>query len=95
MCIFGALFIQGISYIYKCLDIIVYSYDGKGLKFLNLIYGIAKNMSNGVTIILIISIAWGWSITHLKHNKQYLKVGYITAVINVLTFIIVIYSDEG
>lgn len=83
----------GISFLYKFLHIIVYTYDGKGIIFLDIIAIIIKNIVEGIVGTIIISIAWGWSIVHLKHDQTYIIVGAISSIMNIIGLILISIED--
>ena len=66
--VYTAVIILGLSYFYRILHLIIYYNDGSGLVILDIFYIIIKNISEGIFVTVIVSIAWGWSIVHLKHD---------------------------
>ena len=83
----------GIAFLYKFLHIIVYAYDGKGILFLDILSIIIKNIVEGIVGTIIISIAWGWSIVHLKHDQTYIIVGTLSSIINIIGLILVAIEE--
>ncbi len=49
---------------------------------------IIKNVVEGLLITMIISIAWGWSLTHLQHDQTYIIIGTLAAIANIVALII-------
>ena len=92
--VYSAVMILGVAYFYRVLHLIVYYSDGKGLVILDIFYIVLKNSTEGVFVTVIISIAWGWSIVHLRHDQTYILAGTLSALINVAGMVLNSLSDR-
>lgn len=55
---------------------------------------ILKYMIEGIMVTIIVSIAWGWSLTHLKHEPYYIIMGVIVTIFNLMAIILDLSADE-
>ena len=86
--IYAGVFTLGIAYFYKLLHLIVYAEDGKGISVLVILSIILKNVTEAIIVTVIVSIGWGWSIIHLKHDQSYIITGTVSALINVIGLVL-------
>lgn len=78
----------GLGYFYRFLNLIVAYYGSEELLFLEILYLIIKNIVEGILVTVIVSIAWGWSITHLRHDPTYILIGTVITLINIVCLIL-------
>ena len=83
---------MGLSYLYKFLHLYIYYNDGKGIFILYVFYLALKNVTEGVIATILVSIAWGWSIIHLKHDYTYLITGTIACIANIICLLLVNFA---
>lgn len=88
MLIYSGMILLGLAYFYRFLDLLLISNSGRGYGFLYILYVIIKNIVEGILVTLIISIAWGWSLTHLQHDQTYIIIGTLAAIANIVSLII-------
>lgn len=67
--------------------LLIYWY-GEEVWALEILYSFLKYLVEGVMVTIIVSIAWGWSLTHLKHEPYYIIIGTIIAIINFLAIVL-------
>lgn len=91
---YSGFILLGLAYFYRFLDLLMVSYNGKGVGFLYILYVVIKNVVEGILVTIIISIAWGWSLTHLKHDQTYVIIGTVSAIVNVVGLIIDNTAEE-
>ena len=65
--LYGGFVILGLAYFYRFLDVLMVYYNGEGVDLLRVIYESIKHVVEGIIITMLVSIAWGWSLTHLRH----------------------------
>ena len=53
-----------------------------------------KNVAEGIIATMLISIAWGWTIVHLKPSQYYVIIGVVSCLINVVSLIISSLTEE-
>lgn len=83
-----------LSYFYRFLDLLMVYYYGEEVWFLAYIYTTLKYLVEGVLVTLIVCVAWGWSLVHLKHQTYYPIIGTVVGIINITAIILALGSDE-
>ena len=78
----------GLAYFYRFLDLTLIYSSGRGYSILYYLYIFIKNVVEGFLVTLIISIAWGWSLTHLQHDQTYIIIGALAAICNIVCLIL-------
>ena len=94
LCIYGGFVVLGLAYFYRFLDVLMMYYNGEGVDFLKVIYECIKHIVEGILITILVSIAWGWSLTHLRHEPYYIIMGTITTILSVSSSILESFSEE-
>lgn len=86
--------VLGLSYFYRLLDeMLIWAY-GEQFNFLVYLYMGFKIAIEGVMVTIIVSIAWGWSLTHLRHEPYYIIVGTVVAIINFIGVVLDSSADQ-
>lgn len=86
--IYCGFLLLGLAYFYRLLDLtMIYNY-GEQTYFLLFLYTAIKNVVEGYMVTIIVSIGWGWSLTHLKHEPYYVIVGAVVTIINLMAIIL-------
>ena len=86
--VYGGFICLGVAYLYRFLDVLMISYDGSGISFLSILYECIKQVVMGIVTTVFVAIAWGWSLTHLRHDPYYIIMGTITTLLSVASSII-------
>ena len=92
--IYSGMIVLGLGYFYRFLDLLLIYKSGRGYTFLYILYVIIKNVVEGFLATLIISIAWGWSLTHLQHDQTYIIIGTLAAILNIVGLVISNAAEE-
>lgn len=61
----------------------------------DILYKIIKTLCEFIIVTFLIAISWGWSLTHLKHDKTYIYFGTISTFINLVLLVIGSIQDEN
>ena len=64
------------------LQICLIYHDGEGFKMFEMAYLLFKHVGEALITTLILSLSWGWTITNMNSNKQYLVLGLAVGIIN-------------
>lgn len=65
------------------------------MEFLNVLYKIIKHIVEGIISTVLVSIAWGWSLTHLRHENHYIIVGTVVTLLNVMVAILECFLEPN
>lgn len=84
----------GLAYFYRFLDLMLTSYNGEGTLFLTLLYNCIKHIVLGIANTVFVAIAWGWSLTHLKHEPYYIVMGVLTTMLSIACTAIEVFDEE-
>ena len=60
-----------------------------------ILYQIIKTLCEFIIVTFLIAISWGWSLTHLKHDKTYFYFGTISTFIHLVLLIAASLQDEN
>lgn len=71
---------------FEVVHLWIYSYDGKGLIILHMLYQSLETISSAVTTILLIMIASGWTVSYKDFPEidVYIPVALLVVVVNIL-----------
>lgn len=78
----------GLSYFYQALNMVLVYYNGEEISVLIYLHATLKNIAEAIIVTTLVSIAWGWSLTHLKHDFTYMIIGTVISLINITCLII-------
>lgn len=92
--IFGGLLVLGMAYLYRLIHLILYSSDGIGIPFFQILYIVLKFIGEAIITTMIISLSWGWSIIHLKSGLLYVTIGLIAGIINIVSLSLSVVTEE-
>ena len=92
--IYAGFVVLGLAYLYRFLDLIMVHYNGEGVQFLKVFYECIKHATEGVLTTIIVSIGWGWSLTHLRYEPYYIIMGATTTIISIVSAILQGLSEE-
>lgn len=83
-----------LSYLYRLINLAMVNFYGEDVWFLVYLYTTLKYLVEGIMVTVIVSISWGWSLIHLKHQAYYSIIGVIVTIINLIGIILDINADE-
>ena len=92
--IYLGLMMLGAAYIYKLIHLVLYCHDGSGIYGFVIAYVILKNIGEAITTTMIVSLAWGWSLTHMNANHASIIIGGIAGIVNIVTLVLAMLTDE-
>lgn len=64
--VYGGMVILGTAYLYRVMHLLLFWTDGSGVHLFEVFYLVLKNIGEGVITTMLVAIAWGWTIVHLK-----------------------------
>lgn len=92
--VYGGLVILGAAYLYRLIHLFLYWTDGTGIHLFETFYLILKNVAEAVITTMLVAIAWGWTIVHLKPNQYYVIIGVVSCLINIVSLILSSLTEE-
>jgi hypothetical protein len=92
--VYGGLVVLGTAYLYRLIHLFLYWTDGVGVHLFETFYLILKNVAEAVITSMLVAIAWGWTIVHLKPNQYYIIIGVVSCLINIVSLILSSLTEE-
>lgn len=92
--VYGGLVVLGAAYLYRLIHLLLYWTDGTGVHLFETFYLILKNVAEAVITTMLVAIAWGWTIVHLKPNQYYIIIGVVSCLINIVSLILSSLTEE-
>ena len=92
--VYGGLVVLGAAYLYRLIHLLIYWSDGAGVHFFEIFYLVLKNIGEAVITTVLVSIAWGWTIVHLKPDPSYIIVGIVSTLINIVSLVLASLTEE-
>lgn len=86
--VYGGMVILGTAYLYRVMHLLLFWTDGSGVHLFEVFYLVLKNIGEGVITTILVAIAWGWTIVHLKPNQYYIILGVVSCLINIVSLIL-------
>ena len=86
--VYGGLALLGIAYLYRFIHLCVYYSDGSGIHLFDIFYLVLKNVAESIITTLLVALAWGWSVVHLNSSQNYILLGLVSALINIVCLIV-------
>ncbi len=86
--VYGGMVILGTAYLYRVMHLLLFWTDGSGVHLFEVFYLVLKNIGEGVITTMLVAIAWGWTIVHLKPNQYYIILGVVSCLINIVSLIL-------
>ncbi len=94
LAVFGGLILLGTAYLYRLIHLALYKLDGSGIYVFELFYIVLKNAGEAIITTMIVSLSWGWSIIHLNSSQNYMIIGFIVGIINIVSIILSVLTEE-
>lgn len=92
--VYGGMVILGMAYLYRLIHLGMFWHDGSGVHLFEGFYYVLKNIGEAVITTMLISIAWGWTIVHLRPNQYYIIVGAVSCLVNIISLILASLTEE-
>ena len=92
--VYLGLLLLGAAYLYKLIHLGLYCLDGLGIPGFLIAYLILKNVGEAIATTMIVSLAWGWSLTHLRPNTASVLIGVVAGIVNVVSLVLAALTDE-
>jgi hypothetical protein len=93
--VYGGMVILGTAYMYRLIHLMLYWSDGSGIHIFEVLYLVLKHLGEGVITTMLIAIAWGWTIIHLRPSQYYILIGVVSGLINIVSLILSSLTDEN
>lgn len=83
----------GLSVFYRVVNLITTIYSGETIVIFDMLHGGFKNLAEGGVLALLVSISWGWSLTHTNFPDKYKLIAVLGTAINIFCVILWHYND--
>ena len=92
--VYGGLMFLGAAYLYRSIHLVIFWNNGDGVHLFEVFYVVLKNVGEAIITTMLVAIAWGWTIIHLKPNQYYIIIGVVSGLINIVCLVLSSLADE-